>query len=358
MRLYRLLVTVLLLVACAVAGQVPRTYFGMGFNMASTPWQVSPGTIRLWDTGTSWVSLNPALGSYNWAPLDTWLNLANQKHVDVLYTFGRTPQWASSNPSDTYCHYGPGQCDPPSNIGYWNDFVTAIIQHVQNWNTAHSASVKVYWETWNEPNAPTWAGTTAQMVTLAHNLYNIVHSLDPAAVVLTPCPQGFHAYQWMQSYFAAGGGAYADVIAFHGYMGSTNGIANPAEWIVTDVANMRSVMAAAGQGSKPLWNTEYAWDSGDNTALPNADDQAAFLAKTYILQWSLGLSRVYWYMYENQSYGTLWDSTNGLHKAGTAFNTVSSWLSGATLEAPCQAAACWHACSRTHAPLRLRVRRS
>jgi PKD repeat protein len=323
-------------VAC-FAGQVPANFLGMTFNMTQTPWQVSPGTIRLWDTGTAWVWMNPSPGVYSFSTLDTWLGMAKQRHVDVIYTFGRTPQWASSNPSDTYCHYGPGQCDFPSNIKYWDDFVTAVVSHVRSWNQANGNSVKVYWETWNEPNTPTWNGSYAQMVQLEQALYNIAHSIDSSAVVLTPCPQGSRSFDWMQSFFAAGGAPYNDVIAFHGYLGSSGGVANPAENLIAVMSGLRSAAAQYGQSGKQFWDTEYAWDSGDNNALPNLDDRAAFLAKSFVLHWSLGISRLVWYMYENKSYGTLWSSTTGLQKPGLAFNSLSQWLKGANMTSACTA---------------------
>jgi len=330
-------IAILALSAACFAGQVPANFLGMTFNMTQTPWQVTPGTIRLWDTGTAWVWMNPSPGTYSWSTLDTWLGMAKQRHVDVIYTFGRTPQWASSNPSDTYCHYGPGQCDFPSNIKYWDDFVTAIVTHVRTWNQANGNSVKVYWETWNEPNTPTWNGSYAQMVQLQQDLYNIAHSIDSTSVVLTPCPQGSHSYDWMQSFFAAGGAAHNDVIAFHGYLGSSGGVANPAENLIGVVGAMRSVMSQYAQSGKQIWDTEYAWDSGDDNAMPNLDDRAAFLAKSYVLHWSLGVSRLVWYMYENGSYGTLWSSSTGLQKPGLAFNSLSQWMKGANMTGACTA---------------------
>jgi PKD repeat protein len=323
--------------ASCFAGQVPHTFFGMSFNMTQTPWQVAPGTIRLWDSGVAWVWMNPSPGQYTWTTFDTWLSIAKQRHVDVIYTFGRTPQWASSNPNDSTCAYGPGQCNFPSNIKYWDDFVSAIIKHAQAWNQANGNSVNVYWETWNEPNAPTWHGTYAQMVQLEQDLFNIAHSIDSSAVVLSPCPQGSHSYSWMQSFLAAGGGPFNDVLAFHGYLGSTNGLANPVENLLGVVGSMRSVMSQYGQSGKQLWDTEYAWDSGDDTAMPNLDDRANYLVKSYVLHWSLGIQRLVWYMYENKYNGTLYSSTTGLQPGGVAFNNISQWLLGAQMNSPCSA---------------------
>jgi hypothetical protein len=249
--------------------------------------------------------------------------------VDVLYTFGRTPAWASSNPTGPCKNNPAGSCYPPANIANWTAFVTAI--------TARYAGKIKYWETWNEPNATNlWAGTTAQMLSMAKSAYPIIKASSSAAVVLSPAPQGASAYRWLDAYLAAGGGAYADGFAFHGYVGFTNGVSNPPERIVSLISNMKSVMARYGQGSKPLWDTEHGW--GPNTSLPNQDQQAAWLARHIILSWSSGIARSIWYLWDSPDQGTLWDRSNKIHKPGTAYGEVYKWLGGSTLKTPCSMA--------------------
>lgn len=81
-------------------------FFGMTFHYLqgraitgtpATPW---PGNaafagIRLWDSGTTWWDLQPSNAtSYSWANFDFIVNEASANGKDILYTFGRTPQWA------------------------------------------------------------------------------------------------------------------------------------------------------------------------------------------------------------------------------------------------------------------------
>src|SRR5580704_10054786 len=109
---------VAILVYCAMAllcgsarvnGQVLPTLFDMhltGGMVNNEPWPVDhicvnpPGCdgfagVSLWDSAIPWTVLNPAPGVYNWRFLDTWINHAAANSVDLLYTFGDTPQWAS-----------------------------------------------------------------------------------------------------------------------------------------------------------------------------------------------------------------------------------------------------------------------
>jgi hypothetical protein len=46
------------------------------------------GSLRLWDSGTSWQALNPQPGIYDWSKLDRWLELSAENHVDVLSYLG------------------------------------------------------------------------------------------------------------------------------------------------------------------------------------------------------------------------------------------------------------------------------
>ena len=56
-----------------------------------------PGTVRLWDSGTSWSVLNSGTNTYNWTKLDTWLDLlAQHQPSTVIFTFGHVPCFIAS----------------------------------------------------------------------------------------------------------------------------------------------------------------------------------------------------------------------------------------------------------------------
>jgi len=133
----------------------------------------------------------------------------------------------------------------------------------------------------------------------------------------------------MDEYLAAGGGAYADVVTFHGYLGSSNGVADPPENIASLIANMKGIMASYGQGSKELWDTEHSW--GNDANLADQDHQAAWLARHVIVSWSTGVARSVWYLWDGADVGTLWDPVNGIHQAGRAYGEVYKWRAGLKL---------------------------
>ena len=304
--------------------QTPPTLFGMvvhGQVLTSQPWPSAPfGSIRLWDTGTTWNDLEPTRGVYNWTTLDGYLALAQAHNVDVLYTFGGTANWAASG-SGSQCAYTPESCYPPSNIQDWDQFVTTLV--------AHSAGKIKYWELWNEANLPkSWTGDVSTLVELGQHAYSIIKAADPNAIVLTPSSVGEYSDVWnfLNAYFAAGGLSSTDAVDFHGYVGPT------PEAVLPFVAAAKASMASYGISGKPLWDTEGGW--GPNSSLASPNDAPGFLAREFILQWSNGVSRFYWYAWNNPVYGTLW-TTSGIQPAGVAYGQLYNWMVGATMSSPC-----------------------
>jgi hypothetical protein len=72
-----------------------------------------------------------------------------------------------------------------------------------------------------------------------------------------------------------------------------------------------------------------------NTALANQTAAPGFLARDFLLQWSTGVSRFYWYAWNNVSWGTLWTTTSGIQPAGVAYGQVYNWIEGSTISSPC-----------------------
>lgn len=322
MKLLRLFLVLALTTVSASAGEISSTFFGLHILHAvngSTPWPSDQfGTLRLWDSGVDWHEINTSQGVYNWTAFDRWMTLAQQHNVEVVYTFGRVPSWANGN---------NGTAAPMTNMQYWDDFVRAVV-------TRSAGRVK-YWEIWNEPNdTHFWTGDIPTLVIMAQHAQQIIKSIDPNAIILTPSPTwtSTSPNQWMTSYLQAGGGGYADIIAFHGYVNSS------PEMIDSLAANMRNVMNANGQSAKQLWDTEASFSLSDScsSSICDPDQQAAFVVRHYMLHLSRGVDRYLWYAWED-TWGTLWNSTSGVLKPGIAYKNVYNWLVGATLSQACSA---------------------
>lgn len=277
------------------------------------PWPSAPfGTLRLWDAGTSWASLEPQKGEWNWQPLDDWVAAAEAHGApDILLTLGQTPAWASSNPDDVN-YIGAGAPAPPADIQDWRDYVTAVAQR-------YKGRIR-YYEIWNEPNDPTYyTGSVAEMAELTAEAYRILKAVDPDNVVLSPAP---YEPGYLDQLLKAGVGSNVDEIAFHLYE-------TPPENTAAALFDVRLVMERDGAGAMPLWDTEGA--SGDSTVPePLA---AAYLVRKYLVDLAFGSTRFDWYAWGKATaafVGTEENDPRKLTEAGRAFGIVMSWLKGAT----------------------------
>jgi len=304
--------------AQGLTSSVPPSYFGMTVQRDRIAPNLVYNTARSWDTWPEpdWADSNPSSGVYDFTNLDAFI--AANPGRDMIYTLGRTPQWASSQPTTVGLN-GIGQCAPPTSIQDWDNYVQAVVTHV-------AGKIK-YWELWNEPiNPGYYCGDIPTMVLLAQHAQQDIKSIDPTAQVLSPALTAPNGPVWLSSFLAQGGASTVDAIAFHGYSSQT------AEDIVALVGRYQAAMTANGVATLPLWDTEAS-----NAMAQTSDLESAFLAKYYLLQWSQGVSRFLWYGYDAEpGWGQLGDPTTGAPEpAAGSYTEIYNWMVGATLFNPC-----------------------
>jgi hypothetical protein len=343
-------------------------FFGMATNVIADSWPGTMVPVTSWRSlggSVKWADINTAPGTYNFKRLDQWLKMAQASHTDVMFTVYATPTWASSRGANsvspnTSCvdegQNGPGICDPPVDLAcdgtgtdvYFQTFVHAVIGHV-------GAGKIKYWELWNEPNIPSeWNGDAdcpgvlnggdRMLARMARDMRAIVSAADPDARFTTPAPVGNPAH-WIANYLPIGG-AYADIVAFHGYTytGSCPSDCPVAERIGELVDNLTAAIAGLPTSpvdfqTYPLFDTEGSWGaSGGQDNITDPDQQAAFVARYYLLQMSRPVAKLYWYGWDfDNSSGALYDSsTKSLTAAGIAYQQIVGWTSaGKAVVGPC-----------------------
>ncbi len=296
---------------------IPDSYFGLHIHHllypdARTPWPSMPvPEWRLWDAAVTWPDLEPNKGQWQFELLDRYVSLAQQHGTRMLLPLGMTPGWASARPKPTA---------EPKNIEDWRNYVRIVVSR-------YKGRIRAY-EIWNEPNLTDfWTGTTDQMLTLTKEASQIIHTLDPQAIVVSPAPTTRYGILWLAEFLKNGGGQFVDVIGFHFYV--TPG---SPEDLVPLIQSVQQVLSENGLSNKPIWNTETGWFSP--AKIDSEELAAGYLARAYILSWAAGVQRFYWYAWDNRLMAivTYKEESHTLTPAGRAYNTMEQWLIGTRMD--------------------------
>ena len=303
--------------------EVPQAYFGMHIHRAggATPWPSVPvKEWRLWDARVAWPDIEPQKGQWRFQTLDAYLALAAAHGANVIVPLGLSPRWASARPNEPSV-YQPGFAAEPLDVGNWREYVAVVAAHCKG-------RVHAY-EIWNEPNSKAfWTGSMRQLIQLTRVASLTIHRIDPSALVVSPSATLGSGVEWLSQFLAEGGGQYVDVIGFHFYVAP-----QPPEAMVPLIERVKSAMAQRGFSDKPLWNTESTWPAPK--PFPSEDLAAAYLARAYILNWAAGVSRFYWYAWDNHAFTAIQTTqadNETLTPAGQAYGTIQKWLVGARVD--------------------------
>jgi hypothetical protein len=271
--------------------RVPADFFGMHINRIASSQPIPPQTPfldvnqiwhRIWDNYTTWKLINTADGVYNWSRLDDVVNIAkDQRGKKLIYGIGCAPDWAAGS-STGGSQYNP---NPPTEAA-WIAWVTAVV-------TRYVGRIDAY-ELWNEPNDTLfWIGTPAQMARLCQLAYPIIKSIDPNAIVVSPCPAGILSVPVFAKLLDAGMGEYCDVLAFHAYSSSYQ-----PEYARFVAENYRGMADQKGYKDKRLWSTESGFIQYVNeagvliTGHDPADAMTAQQGASYVARWFLSMAGI------------------------------------------------------------------
>jgi len=355
----------------SLAGAIGQGFFGLNLHDVSGTNGVpqvgvdqSPfGLVRLWDTHTMWLNLEPSANNFNFDssgadPMDGFVAYGQANGVTVLYDLGQTPGWASSAPNDTSCKYANGACDAPTdwNAGdnLWKTYVATVVQRYNssatssNPQTGCSAAnpqcngVIGMYELWNEPSVATeWNPkqmsqgnniSVAAFIQITNDAYDIIRSIDPNAKIISP--SGY--LPWMDtSYWANGGiggpnnrGRHFDYISIHEYAYVGNNASFVPEQMVGGKVgpNGWDAVLTKYRINVPTINTEGSWGAKVAGNITTDTQKEDYTARYILLNAGLQNQAIVWYTWN----GSLWDpSTAALQPAGEAFHYVGNWLLGA-----------------------------
>lgn len=316
---------------------IDRDFFGMHIHWNDTSRQVAMppiGSLRLWDTRTTWSNLEPRRDLWDFAKLDKHVALAGQHNLDLVLTLGATPRWASTRPNQDG-PYGPGTGEPPRDYGDWDNYVRQVA-------TRYKGKIR-YYEVVNEPvllehektchsRRHFWCGSAAELVEFTRRTSEVVKSIDPGAKIVAPGFTGANAAR-LDLFLDAGGGQYVDVIAHHFYA------LNPQEMLLR-INLVKQTMLEHGYGHLELWNTESGYTKGGRDAMDGIagvsklDDASmkAYVPQSLALAASAGVRRYFWYAWDNGSMGMASPDGSRALPGGLAYIQTVKWLLGRTIK--------------------------
>jgi polysaccharide biosynthesis protein PslG len=255
---------------------------GVQFHCPWSSWTDSDRAAvldKMWAAGLRWVRIDIGWSSLEKAPgvfdkygiglSDKCVSMSTSRGFHVLVTLWRTPPWANGNRS-VYT--------PPTNPNDYGDIAQTL---AARYDGTHGVGKVDAWEVWNEPNqSQYYTGTAAQYVALVQASYARFHAGDPSALVVAGGPAG-NSTGYINELYANGlTGASFDVISVHPYQARSNNppevadpspgvYGTPGDWYMSHTPTLHQLMAAHGDGAKPIWWTEFGWSTCVNAGTNN-----------------------------------------------------------------------------------------
>jgi hypothetical protein len=231
--------------------------------------------VRWIRQGFGWSDIEPEPGRWSWGKYDASLRAAERQKILTLGLLAYWSGWSKPFTTDGYLQYA----------GYARAAV------------ARYPEVPA-WEVWNEPNIFYWKGTPEQYAVLLRTATPVIHEANPKAEVVGMAT-AFSDAPFVKRVLAAG--ARPDIISIHPYRGGAPDA--PSKLLQFDGGKEPHTMAEetrgmrALAGDRPLWYTEVGWWSAEGGV--SEQTQADYLARTYAIALSEGVSKVFWYAFIN-----------------------------------------------------------
>jgi hypothetical protein len=271
---------------------------------------------------------NPFDPAYNFTDLDTGIEKANARGLTTLLTIVDAPSWAEGGGRPASAPKGTWDPQP----GELELFARALATRYSGGGFSGLPAVR-YFQLWNEPNLsvylnPQWQGGRPTSPDIYRGMLNAfydgIKSVIPSGQVLTAgtapygdAPGGMRtrpALFWRALLCLKGDQlqptdcpdpAHFDIAALNAINahGPTVHALNKDDISTPDLGRLKRILTKARKsgrsqpaGRKPLWVTEFWWDSNppDPQGVPTRQ-QAAWLEQALYLFWKQGAKAALWF---------------------------------------------------------------
>ena len=267
-------------------------------------------TVRI-DVG--WAMLQPdgpdRFDEWGVAFVDRVIGMATERGLSPLVMLWLTPSWANRDRGER------APPDDPADFG-----------RVAQWAAERWAGQVAAWEVWNEPNAEVFlhGADPADYVPMLRAAYCGFKTAAPDTPVVF-AGTSYVDTDWVARAYDSGAAGWFDVMATHPYMGVAD---SPPETpddgagkTLDAVRGLHTLMAAHGDGDKPIWITEMGWSTHGNTSdtpdwargvSPSVQADYLVRALEKVRDEHPYVSRFYWYRERDKSTGDVHDDNFGL----------------------------------------------
>jgi len=210
-----------------------------------------------------WDSVEIVSNEFDWTKYDAIITPFEGQHLKLIVVLYGTPSWEREN-NTTFSA-------PPNNLNAWSNFVRLFTQRYEH--------IIDYYQIWDEPNLYNAWGTKPpkpiQYLGVLQVAYQVIHSYDETATVLSaslaPTTENtinnISDWQYLEDLYIRGLKAVTDGIGAKAY-----GFNVPPDDRSIDanslnfsrVIHQREIMEQYDDAQKPLWVTNFGWNS-----LPN-----------------------------------------------------------------------------------------
>jgi hypothetical protein len=218
--------------------------------------------------GLSWSLAEPREEVFRWGEYDRLFALEAHRGLELLPVLGTTPKWA-----------GPSSSEIPAHPGAFARFMAVFARRYGPdgafWREHPELNGKLaagWLDVWNEPyinNFNDFDSNPGRYARLVRAVGATVHRADPRERLLMETntyyetPTGALVDTWIpQSYAAVPSlNRYFDAVSVHPYC--TDPLIPPTQTLVScqRVQTIHDELAAHGAGNKPLWVTEFGWNT-------------------------------------------------------------------------------------------------
>ncbi len=294
---------------------VPQTLFGVqmyGDTRATSPYfdSLKDSQASWYRNEISWSAVEPVNtdpNQFRWGHVDHVVGAATDGGINMVLTIGYVPNWAADVPGR------PNGPIDPIYMGEFAEFVQALVERYDGDGFADiPGGTKVtHFEFFNEPDRVPEGGARsgwgeepeayAQMLSF---VYPAVKAANPGAQVLF----GGIAYDWfvdqggpyvsefLDGVLQEGGGAYFDIMNFHGYPPFAANWAPQGPGIYEKTVAIQNKLLQYGL-QKPFFITESGMHSNNDVGLPLTEElQARYVVQLYTEGVAANVQTLIWFM--------------------------------------------------------------